>query len=180
MNATKEIIDQEECFDTKLSLIQNALFRYAHIRLKNYSDAQDIVQKVLCILSEKRADLKLENGSFRAWAFNICRFQIMGFLQSKRRKRTFNFENIDHVIDNNPIGSKEISPIQDIIAREVLSQKSDHLNKCISSLTQKHKDLIKCLFDGLTREQILKKLNITSCSYYSMRRRAFRKIRSIN
>lgn len=179
MNTTKESIDNEKCFDTKLSLIQNALIKYAHVRLNNHSDAQDIVQKVLCILSEKRADLRTGNGSFRAWAFNICRFQIMGFLKSKKSKCTYNFEDIDYVIDNNPIGLKTNSPIHDIIAKEVSDEKTDHLNKCISSLTQKHKDLIKCLFDGLTREQILKKLNISTCSYYSMRLRAFSKIRSI-
>lgn len=180
MNATKEKIDQEECFDTKLLLIQGALIKYAHNRLNNYSDAEDITQKVLCILSEKRGELKEKDGSFRAWAFSICKFQIMGFLLSKKRKKTYNFENINNIIDYNPIGLKSTSPIHEIILREITNERSKHLKKGIESLPQKQKDLMQCLFDGLDRSEILKKLDITFCSYYAMRRRAFSKIRSVN
>jgi RNA polymerase sigma factor (sigma-70 family) len=180
MNATKEKIDQEECFDTKLLLIQKPLINFAQSRVRNYSDAQDIVQKVLCILSEKRCDLKKNEGSFRSWAFKICEFQILGFIKKKSRRKTFTSENLNYIIDTNPIGRKVNSPIHEIISREITNERSKHLKKGIESLPQKQKDLMQCLFDGLDRSEILKKLDITFCSYYAMRRRAFSKIRSVN
>ena len=103
----KEKINSENCYNTKLKLIQRPLLAFAKSRVSNKEDAEDIAQKCLSILSQKREDYD-SNKNWCAWAFRICSFQIKAYFSKRKRNKVLNILNNSHIHMYYQIKFKEI------------------------------------------------------------------------
>lgn len=61
------------------------------------ADADDIMQDVSVVLWEKFGTFRPE-GDFRAWAFGVARFEVLGWLRDKGRDRLVLDEDVIHKI----------------------------------------------------------------------------------
>ena len=74
------------CYQSDLADIQPQIKAYITSRVFNKSDVNDLAQEVNKILIEKESDFE-ESGNFFAWAMTITRYQIMGYMTAKKRRK---------------------------------------------------------------------------------------------
>ena len=86
----KDRINSEKCYSNKLKLIRPKLLSYARSKVHDSHQAEDIVQDVLFILSEKSNEFE-PNKSVYSWAFKICNFQIRAFLTKSKRNKVLKY-----------------------------------------------------------------------------------------
>lgn len=63
-----------------------ALRAYVRRLVPTRADADDVLQDVSVVLWEKFAEFR-EGGDFRAWAFGVARYEVLGWLRDRGRDR---------------------------------------------------------------------------------------------
>ena len=87
-------------FNKSLNELQLPLFSFIFGMIPHKQDAEDILQKTNVILIEKQNEFDPKLGSLKSWAFNIARFQIMGYRTlSARSKICFSNELTEVMAD---------------------------------------------------------------------------------
>lgn len=108
-------------FDLEIKKIQPFLYSYIFSLCPHKQDAEDILQKTNLILCKKQDEID-EFKSFKAWAFKIAKFQVMGHRTSHARSKIcFSNELTEQLAD------------QSIDCHE-LSLKKQALNECYKKL----------------------------------------------
>lgn len=179
VNKKKQEIDKEQDYDQKLKLILPALLAFANNRVFNSSDAGDIVQDTMIILSNKRQSYN-ENKSFYSWAFQICHFQILKYFKQKKRNRedllySESVSEDSFLFSLNYIDSK--CPLGSVLAKEIKHEQKKILSSCDSFLNDKQKTILNYSLSGKSNKEIINALNITSGDFYANKRRIIKKIK---
>ena len=73
-------------FSQHLVGVQRNLYSFILCLLPNRSDAEDVLQETNLILCQKSEEYD-PSGNFRAWAFNIARYQVLAHLTKKKRSK---------------------------------------------------------------------------------------------
>lgn len=175
-----EKINNEICYELKISLIRAPLLNFCLSRIFIKEDAQDIVNDVLFILWSKRNEYD-PNKRFYSWAFNICRFQIKKYLISNKRlkkhksKDSFlhSFCSISNRVDNN-------LPFDNIQKLELEVEKINTLNLAVKRLPKVQKTFFDLSFKGLSQDNIINIMHLKNKNhYYTVKARTILTLKSI-
>lgn len=173
---TKQIIDKEKCYNTKIKLIRPSLLAYCRSRVYDKHKAEDITQDVLLILSKKKNEY-IPNKSFFAWAFQICHFQIKAFLTKSKRNKVFNFsDSAEENCSPDSLGhfySK--MPFQELVQEE----KQQITQEILSVLCNLEKKVFSLSLKGWSKEDIMYSLKINGNQYSTTKSRALKKAKSL-
>jgi RNA polymerase sigma-70 factor (ECF subfamily) len=92
--------DTDLIFNESLNELQLPLFNFIFGMMPHKQDAEDILQKTNLILIEKQNKFDPQKGSFKTWAFQIARYQIMGHKTfCARSKVCFSSELVEVIAD---------------------------------------------------------------------------------
>ena len=174
----KKIIDCDLLsYDEKLEKTSPSLKKFCLSRIFNKEDALDVAQNCLSILIKKRKEYD-PSSSFYSWAMTICRFQIKGYMTSKKRSKLdfrspdsliFQFNKADH---NCPL-NKELK-------RELKHERQQLINNIKNNiLTKKEKNFLELSLLGHSKDFIQKKMELSTTNYSVTKSRLIKKIKII-
>jgi RNA polymerase sigma-70 factor (ECF subfamily) len=115
--------------------------------------AQDIAQEVLLVLHEKYSAVEAAE-ELVPLALEIARFKMMG----ARRKTVRRGENTQVSVDDLPLASSAPSPFEETARQEQLEQ----LERALAGLGDRCKEIIRMKLEGLTFQEIQKRLDVAS------------------
>ncbi len=174
----KDKIDNEKSYDLKLKLISSPLLKYTSSRIFNRSDALDVTQETMLILSSKRDSFD-PNKSFYGWAFRICHFQVLKYLKNKKRSKEVGMTTSEDSLlaSLNHFDAK--CPLDYALSREMFNERNAMLNRFSKYLNPKQKALFDHSLAGKSSKEIMEIMGIKPRDYYSTKRRAIKKIKSL-
>ena len=170
----KAKINDENCYETKLSLVRRVLLDNAKHKVFNKQDAEDIVQNVLFILSKKMNEFDA-NKNFYSWALSICHFQIKAYLSKRKRSKVVS------ILDNDNMSPESLGyfydrmPFQDLIQEE----KQKLTVKIIKNLNSTEKKVFSLSLKGFGPKDIMYSLKITPSNYSASKSRALKKAKKL-
>jgi RNA polymerase sigma-70 factor (ECF subfamily) len=127
--------NQELCFAELFQEHYRQLFGYVYAIIRNYTDAEDVVQQTSLILW-KKFDSYQPNTNFFAWACGTARFEALKFLRGQRRYRAHFSEAFQLKLATAMTG----------IRPEVISIRAEALEDCVQHLPENQKTLLhQCL-----------------------------------
>ena len=171
----KILIDKEENYLQKISLIKTPIIRYCKSRIFNQSDAADVAQNVFSILSEKKMSYD-KSKSFYGWAFSICRFQIMAFLtKNKRSKENASYDSICHSF----FLSHELCPLNQALKSELKKERDLFMQDKIKFLPDRQKNFMLYSLEGKSKNEIMRLMDISSNNYHAIKLRSIKSLRLI-
>lgn len=144
---TKADVDSLGCYSKKMALMSRVLTNFVKSKVYNHSDAQDVVQNTLLILSQKR-NLFDPNKSFYNWAFKICQFQIKKYLTQYKRNIKRSFGGINELFCQEPD-----SPLDKIISGEILSNKLNSIELLKIKLPLRQSQVFNHIINGTSRAE---------------------------
>lgn len=98
-----------------------ALRAYVRRLVPARADADDIMQEVSVVLWEKFSSFR-EEGDFKAWAFGVARYEVLGWLRDKGRDRLVLDEEVvarlaDEAVEEEPRLASQRAALEDCMAR---------------------------------------------------------------
>jgi|TARA_Y100000289_G_scaffold62654_1_gene72166 RNA polymerase sigma-70 factor (ECF subfamily) len=146
MNLSQHI-DQLDSYSEKLKLIGRPLLNFACSRIFNNDHAQDVVQDTLLILCQKRNEYD-PNKSFHAWAFRICKFQILKYFTNRKRNKEDCREDFD-------------SLIEEIVEESMESISEEYVVEMLKNNLPPQQNQVFChVLKGLPRKEICSLMNM--------------------
>ena len=120
--------DKEKAlFDELLSSVQPRIYSYILKRLADVEAARDVLQETNIVIWRKAEDF--EPGSkFLAWACTIARFQVLSYLQKKKR---------DVLVFDNEM------TMESGAAEDPEDTRFEVLQTCMRRLSQEHQNLLQ-------------------------------------
>ncbi|NLF08466.1 MAG: sigma-70 family RNA polymerase sigma factor [Pirellulaceae bacterium] len=133
------------------------LLAYVHLLVRNYADAEDVVQQTSMVLW-KKFDEYDPDTSFVAWACSVARFEALNFLKQRRRRRARFSEAFQ---------LKLAEAISGVAVAEV-NQRTAALEDCVDKLPESQRELLRRCFGGSESvADVARELGRTTHSVYS-------------
>lgn len=157
----EETTEATRDFVGELTEHQSVLRTFIGYLMSGATGVADVTQEVNLLLWEKRDQFEL-GTNFRAWAFTVARYQVLGHLRRMRRERSFQFS----------------TELVDQLADEWQEDTSDHesqlvaLELCLEKLPSDDLDLVRARYGGHGGVERFAKN--AGCTSGSMRLRLFR------
>lgn len=156
-------------------------------RIFNKDDAEDIVQDTMGILLRKKSDCD-KSKSFQAWAFRICRFQIMAYLTKEKRNQAksslLRSTKASTSIDSTDSLSFSVScvenftPFDSALKEELKEERETMLRQISNRLSPKLKEFFNYSMEGKSKDAIIDLMNLKNQGhYFSVKRRTIHSIR---
>ena len=140
--------DTDLIFNELLNELQLPLFSFIFGMIPHKQDAEDILQKTNLILVEKQNEFDPKKGSFKTWAFQIARYQIMAHRTLHARSKICFSNELAEVMADESI-DYETPQIQ-----------RNALNKCYKKLPEHMKKIAELRFKrDLSYKQISASVN---------------------
>ena len=155
--ANQKIIDNTKSYPKKIKLIQKPILNYTLSIVYNPSNAEDIAQDTLAILTRKEAEFD-SSKSFYNWAFRICNFQIKSYLLNVKRQkiRTDSYTNTHKAISDELFPC----PVTIINEKEKLNEQHEKIQFLKRNLSPKQKVAFGYFLKGLSRQEIRSLMNM--------------------
>lgn len=134
-------------------------------KIRNITDAEDILQSTLIIIARKYLDIAFEK-SFSSWAYKVLENNILNYYRTKGRYRN-KFEELTE-----QTGSAVIMPDAE------LKQRLLNCLKKINEMNIKHARILNFSYQGYDMEQICQKLKLTRNGAYILLSRARAKLKT--
>lgn len=138
-------------------LMQNQMRIYAYIlsMVRNYHDADDILQETAKIMFEKYADSRPINN-FVGWAIQIANFKIMEYRKKKANA---------HIHYDKELFEMFASMVRDEVQRP--DSRLEKLTKCLKKLTPRSRKLVELrYYQDLKPRQISSLLGLSITNVY--------------
>jgi RNA polymerase sigma-70 factor (ECF subfamily) len=113
------------------------IFGYVYALLRNYTDAEDVVQQTSLALW-KKFDEYQPGSNFFAWACNVARREALMFLRHQRRYRAHFSEAFQLRLAAAMAG----------VRPQVVNGRAQALEDCVQALPQNQRDLLLQCFGG--------------------------------
>lgn len=166
----KSIIDSQKCYIRQLELIRPILMAYSKSRILDKHKAEDVVQDVLVILSNKRKEYN-KDKSFYSWALRICNFQIKAFFTKSKRNKVLLFENPESMAPDSLGYFYHKMPFQNLIQEDKKSIKEE----IMAVLGKRERQVFSLSLDGWGSVDIMYNLKINRNVYNTTKSRALKK-----
>jgi RNA polymerase sigma factor (sigma-70 family) len=131
----------------------------AQRRIRNYQDAQEVVQNSLLVISQKIGEIKIER-SFAAWAYKTLKNCTLDYFSKSSTRCKFETGETELIMSN-------IENDNNLTRRQLL--------KCLKMICQKQAKYARILnlhYQGYSTEEIGIRMNITSANIYTILSRA--------
>jgi RNA polymerase sigma factor (sigma-70 family) len=178
----KEEINKEGCYEQKIELIRRPLLRYIKSCVFDFSECEDILQNTLLIIFNKRNEYN-SSKNFYNWSFSICRFQIKAYLSKKKRNREHSSGTLTCGGIMNHFHESYIScfsfPFQDIIKKDRSNEMSKKVRSISHKLSDKENKFLNYSCEGLNKDQVKSKMNISDNYYNTLRSRTISKCKNL-
>jgi RNA polymerase sigma factor (sigma-70 family) len=148
------------------------ILNFCKSRINNKSNAEDVCQNVLLILSQKAKEYN-PNKSFYAWAFRICHFQMLAYFSKSKR----NLEDSSECISIKSVVFSDPSKI--LIELEAERRKKELINNLTKLLPPQQQKWWKHSMSGKNKSEIKQIMKITEFNYNSLRSRTIKKFREL-
>ncbi len=104
-----------------------AIRAYVRRLVPSRADADDVMQEVAVVLWEKFGQFRAE-GDFRAWAFGIARYAVLGWLRDKGRDRLVLAEDVveliaDEAVQEEPRLEQQRAALEDCMGKVAPDQR---------------------------------------------------------
>lgn len=133
------------------------LFGYVYMLVRNYTDAEDVVQQTSIILW-KKFDTYRPDSSFFTWACGAARFEALKYLRRQRRYRAHFSKAFQLRLAATMAG----------VRPDVVSDRALALEDCVKKLPESQQELIWQCFGGLKSvAEIAQETGRTTHSIYS-------------
>ena len=152
-------------FTELLSQHHSRLFGYVFAMVRNYSDAQDIVQQT-CLTMWDKFDQFEPGTDFAAWGCEIARRKVLNFLRSEGRRGT-------------QFGDDFVNQLADLELEmgEQLDRRREALSGCVGKLPGEQRQLLwRCYGGKETVKQIATALGRTTDGIYGSLRNIRQKL----
>ena len=169
---SKEKVDSQKDYAKKVSLVRLPILNFCRSKIYNSSNAEDVCQNVLLILSQKANEYD-PNKSFYSWAFKICHFQILAYFTKSKR----NLEDSSDSISSRSVFLSDPSEI--LMEAEINEYKEELINNLKNKLQPQQKRWYKHSMDGKSKSEIKKIMQISDCNYNALRFRTIKKFREL-
>lgn len=132
------------------------LCNYAYSIVKNWSDAEEIVQNVFVKIWNSIDKLTLK-GSFENYVFSATRNQAIDLIRKARKD-----QNLKNAQDINLTAPSIEEDISEVAGKALIKEK---LRNAVENLKPNRKEIVKLYsFEGLTQAEIAQHLNISKRS----------------
>jgi RNA polymerase sigma-70 factor, ECF subfamily len=149
--------DRETRFSELFRDHYRQLFGYVYTLVRNYTEAEDVVQQTSLILWEKFGEYR-EGTSFVNWSCRIARFTAMNYLKQQRRYRA-HFSEVVQL---------KLAAAMASIAADEVDQRAAALEDCVKKLPEHQRELLRICFGGTkTVAEIAGEIGRTTHSIYS-------------
>ena len=138
-NPSERSVKEQE-FIRLLTEHQNAIRAYISSMMPGSPSVQDILQETSLLLWEKRDNFVL-GTNFIAWAFAVARYRVLDHRRKMRRDQRLVFS--DELLDTLALPPEETLSDQ-------LNARRKALTECLSRLSSKNREIIKCRYDADT------------------------------
>jgi RNA polymerase sigma-70 factor (ECF subfamily) len=129
--------DRESEFARLFQDCHRQLFAYVHVLVRNYTDAEDVVQQTSLVLWRKFGEYQ-PGTSFVAWACGVGRFEALNFLKRRRRYQARFSEAFQLRLAEAMAG----------VAPAEVNQRAEALEDCVKQLPESQRDLLRRCFGG--------------------------------
>lgn len=137
MNAAEHQQHREflRCFTAHEAAIRAFVRRLVPSR----ADADDVMQEVAVVLWEKFAQFRTD-GSFRAWAFGVARYEVLAWLRDKGRDRLTLCEDVVAALAD-----------ESVPAEPHLSRQREALDSCLERLARPQREWLMAAYQPQAR-----------------------------
>ena len=158
------------CYHSDLAGIQPQLLAFIKSRVRNLSDAYDVVQESNKVLINKE-DQYDSSYPFKSWALGIAKWQILAYF--KRQKRAVPTFSLDMREGINPNWLSEV-PFSALIKKERLEliKGLDHV------LSRRQKEIFNLLIQDFTNDEIANALGIGVKNVQATKSKLIQRIRN--
>lgn len=150
-----------------LTGFQNDLRAFVFAALANYSDSEDVLQRINVKLWNKAGSFK-PNSDFGAWAITVAKYELLHYYRSTRRDR--------HVFD------PDVMELMLAAAEQRISNSServDALRECLKQLPKNSRALLRKRYnEGMTMKELATDTGRSMSSVKSMLLRLRRSLQS--
>jgi RNA polymerase sigma-70 factor, ECF subfamily len=156
--------DRETAFAELFRDCYRQLFVYVHALVRNYTDAEDVVQQASLVLWRKFDEYQ-SGTNFVAWACSVARFEALNFLKQRRRRQA-HFSEVFQL---------RLASVMAGIPAQEMDLRAAALDDCVRKLPEDQRELLRRCFGGThSVAEVAQEIGRTTHSVYS----SLRNIRS--
>ncbi|MFK7770363.1 MAG: sigma-70 family RNA polymerase sigma factor [Mariniblastus sp.] len=146
---------ERELFIEKFAENQQRIYSFVLSLAPNWSEAEEIFQRVSVVLWKKWAGYNRES-EFIAWAFGVSRLEVLKHMSEKKRKK--------EVFSEDAIRAIEARSIE---ATEPISERMNALHFCLDKLPTRKRSLVSRCYGGTEKIiDVAQTLGLTSDALY--------------
>jgi RNA polymerase sigma-70 factor (ECF subfamily) len=173
------LADDETAFNTFVEEYFPRLYRYAHHRLANDQDVEDVVQQVL-IKAIRRIETFRGESTLLTWLISICRNEISQHFEKTSQTRDLVQPFLNDDVFRAIVESLESPPDDEPEAITMRQDMISVIQLALDQLPEKHARALELKYiQGFSSKEIAKKLGIGDAATQSLlarSRRAFREV----
>lgn len=147
MNSPDPDSHPDGAFVSALTSLQPRLRGYCQAALGHGEESAEAVQRTNITLWKKSSEWDLEQD-FSRWAISIARYEVLGVIRDRQRT------NLRYVFDSD-VAEQMIDEASERVTTS--SDRQDALERCLSKVSSKNRDLLSAYFvRGETLQEIAK------------------------
>lgn len=129
-----KLLSNKSDFQSELKIHQQQMLAFIFGLIPHKQDAEDILQKTNLILLQKQDQFNSKKGSFKAWAFQIARYQVLAHRTIHARSKICFSNELTEVLADESV---------DFDTPEI---KKNALNKCYKKLPEHMRQITELRF----------------------------------
>lgn len=171
LNHIENLVDKAKAgnvnaFARLYKLLASSVYRFSLLKLRDQSEAQDIVSETFRRVWE--SIYRYQRGNFKAYLLTIAR----NLIYTRFKKQSKTVQRIEEI----PI----VDPKADVEKGVISAQESKELHQAIQKLPENYKEVIICRFiEELSIKETASVLNKTSISVRVIQHRALKKLKNL-
>tara|TARA_R110000824_G_scaffold265390_1_gene454249 strand:- start:2351 stop:2869 length:519 start_codon:yes stop_codon:yes gene_type:complete len=157
------------CYNSDLANLQPKLYSFVKDRVRNPSDAEDVVQNVNQVLINKKDDYD-PSLAFSNWAFGVAKWQVLAYY--KKSKRAVPLLSLDISEGLNPDWLNDV-PFSNLIRKE----RHQLIKGLTHILSKRQKQIFNLLLQDFTNDEMAKALGVSSKNIQSTKCKLIQRIK---
>ncbi len=168
MDKTEERRQNEARLTGLFNEYYNKIARYAFVRVRNRTEAEDIASEVFLKALHSLESYKQQGIPMQAWLFRIAHNLVVDHFRKTAKKKTI------------PIDSVQIESVTDPVKTAETNIELARVNKAMEQLTPAQREVIRLrFFGGFTSKEVGQILNKGDGAIREMQRAATQSLRNL-
>jgi RNA polymerase sigma-70 factor (ECF subfamily) len=168
MDKTEERIQNEARLAGLFDEYYSKIARYAFVRVRNRTEAEDIAAEVFLKALHSLESYKEQGIPMQAWLFRIAHNLVVDHFRKTAKKKTI------------PIDSVQIESVTDPVRTTEMNIELARVNKAMEQLTAAQREVIRLrFFGGFTSKEVGQILNKADGAVREMQRAATQSLRNL-